>query len=493
MKTIKAISALALVIGLAACENYDLPNPPGQAYPAPDGYFENSGIVMTSNGNPINLVEANQANRFVTVATIDQLDNFPADYTLAIDMQLGATGDFNKSATLKTTIEGGNVTLNPDVLNGAIQEVLTRKPGTYDVPVRFLAYAERGTTRMGLGGVGASYGAGTLKVTTLDPVKVIEDSYYVVPCDASLKPDFSKGIKMNNTAGGNISAYDNPEFAVQIDVPETEPYYYVIAPASVMESKDASAVYGCLIGADGVTGKLSTDYPASAMPIFGSVLLTVNMADDALTVTYAFDVLYPISGTTQPKNAMKLYTDDYITFYGVTALNQRWTLYTSPDKSGVVFKLDPTTETEVAENGLSESGFMTTNADGVSLTVPVKGNCLYYMDVNLVLKTYTAKALQTLTVIGSGNNWTLDTAIPLTASKDLKTWTATDVYIKDEFKINANGAWDYDFGGSTLSDTEGQKAYKLDFKGGNLQAPEGTYDVRIDFSALPYTLTLTKK
>ena len=229
------------------------------------------------------------------------------------------------------------------------------------------------------------------------------------------------------------------------------------------------------------------------MPIYGSVLLTVNMEDDALSLTYAFDVLYPVSGTTQPKNAMMLYTNDYITFYGVTALNQRWTLYTAPDKSGVVFKLDPTTETEVAENGLSESGIMTTAADGVSLTVPVKGNCLYYGDVNLSLKTYTAKAMQTLTVIGGGNGWDLATAVPLTASRDLKTWTATDVYIKDEFKINANGAWDYDFGGTTLSDTEGQKAYKLDFKGGNLQAPEGTYDVKIDFSALPYTLTLTKK
>lgn len=493
MKTIKAISALALVIGLAACENYDLPNPPGQSYPGPDGYFENSSLEMTSNGNPINLVEANQANSFVTVATIDKLQDFPAGYTLAIDMQLGADGNFTKSTTLKTTIEGSNVTLNPDVLNGAIQEVVTRKPGTYDVPVRFLAYAERGTTRMGLGGVGASYGDGTIKVTTLDPVKVIEDSYYVVPCDAAGTPDFSKGIKMNNTAGNNISGYDNPEFAVQIDVPESDPYYFVIAPASVMESKDASAVYGVLLGSDGMSGKLSTGYSACTMPIYGSVLLTVNMEDDALTLTYAFDVLYPISGTTQPKNAMLLYTDDYITFYGVTALNQRWTLYTAPDKSGVVFKLDPTTATEVAEDGLSESGIMTTEADGVSLTVPVKGNCLYYVDVNLSLKTYTAKALQTLTVIGSGNGWDLATEVPLTASKDLKTWTATDVYIKDEFKINANGAWNYDFGGSTLSDTEGQKAYKLDFKGGNLQAPEGTYDVRIDFSALPYTLTLTKK
>ncbi len=493
MKTIKAISALALVIGLAACENYDLPNPPGQSYPAPDGYFESTNLMLSTNSTPINLVEANQANSFVTVATIDKLDNFPAGYTLAIDMQLGANADFFKTVTLPTTIDGSLITLNPDVVNGAIQSVISRKPGTYDVPVRFYAYAERGTTRMGLGGIGAAYGDATLKVTTLDPVKVIEDSYYLVPCNASGTPDFSKGIRMNNTAGNNISGYDNPEFAVQIDVPETEPYYYVIAPASVMESKDASAVYGCLMSSDGVSGKLSTDYPASAMPIFGSVLITVNMEDDALTVTYAFDVLYPISGTTQPKNAMKLYTDDYINFYGVTALNQRWTLYTAADKSGVVFKLDPTSETEVAENGLSESGVMTTEEDGVSLTVPVKGNCLYYMDVNLVLKTYTAKALQTLTVIGAGNGWDLATAQPLTASKDFKTWTATDVYIKDEFKINANGAWDYDFGGTTLTDTEGQSAYTLSFKGGNMQAKEGTYDVKIDFSALPYTLTLTKK
>ena len=142
MKTIKFLSALALTLGLAACENYDLPNPPGQTNPAPDGYFQNSGLVLTPADQDINLVSANEANIFPTVATIDELTDFPGnEYSLEIDMQVGADANFSKYSTIATVIENEqNVTVNPDIFNGAIQEMLTREPGIYQVPVRFAAY-----------------------------------------------------------------------------------------------------------------------------------------------------------------------------------------------------------------------------------------------------------------------------------------------------------------------------------------------------------------
>lgn len=493
MKTIKLISALALTLGLAACENFDLPNPPGQSYPNPDGYFENSDLVLVATGSPINLVEDNAANRNVTVATIQELKNFPEGYTLAIDMQVGKDADFSKSTVLATEIQGNDVQVNPDFINGAIQEVLTKQPGVYEIPVRFMAYAELGTTRMGLGGIGATYGNGTLNVKTLDPAKIIEDSYYLIPCSADGTPDFAKALKMNNTKGEGLSGYDSPEFAVQIEVPETEEYIFKIASASVYEAKDAEALLGCNIAADGLGGKLGTEYGAGTVTLKGSVLITINAEIDSVTFNYAFANIFPVTGSTKIENTMWLYTDNYISYYGVTAINQKWTIFTQPDKSGVKFSVNPDVEPVVSEDGFEQSGEIMLSTGSATISAPVKRNCLYYVDVNLVQNTYTLKALTTLGLVGEHNGWDEKNSIELTPSKDLKTWTATDVELKGEFKINANGAWEYDFGGVSVATSNGTHVYNLNFKGGNMSVEDGTYDVTVNFSTMPYVLTLVKK
>ena len=493
MKTIKFISALTLILGLAACENYDLPNPPGQSYPQPDGYLTDSDIELGVVDAPINLIELNAANENVKVATIESLKNFPEGYDLTINMEVGNNIEFSKNTTIATTITDNAIYVNPDMLNGAIQEVITKKPGTYNLPARFIAYATRGTTNLRLGGINAYYGDEILNVRTLDADKVIEDSYYLVPCTAAGTPEFAKAVKMNNTAGDNVSGYDNPEFALQIEVPETEDYYFVIAPESAVEAKDANEVYGVNMSTDGTSGKLSTSYPALNMPLKGSVLATINMEQDSFTLTYAFNVLYPVSGSAAATSVMPLYTENFINFYGVTAINQRWQLYTQADKKGIKFSVNSEVEPIVSEDGFEQEGEIMVTTGSASITAPVKGNTLYYIDLNLVKYTYTMKALTTLGVVGNANGWNEVDNVKLTASKDLKTWTATDVEIDGDFKINANEAWEYDFGGVPVVTTTGELVYTLQFKGSNMNAPKGKYDVKIDFSTANYTLTLIKK
>ena len=75
MKKIKFISAIALTLMLGACENYDLPNPPGQTNPAPDGYFENSSIALEPVTATLDLTQLNADNKFATVANITTLEN----------------------------------------------------------------------------------------------------------------------------------------------------------------------------------------------------------------------------------------------------------------------------------------------------------------------------------------------------------------------------------------------------------------------------------
>lgn len=486
MKKLKFISALALVMGLAACDNYELPNPPGQTYPEPDGYFENSGLVMDPVASTLNLTEANEANQFVTVATIKELIDFPASegYVLEIDMQVGNDDAFSKSVVVNTVIDGDNVTVNPDILNGAIQSVMTKQPGTYDVPVRFAAYAALGSTRMRLGGVDATYCPETLNVVTLDPTKVMEQSYYLVPCDAAGNPDWSKAVAMLNTAGSGVSVYDNPEFALKFDVAEGASYYAKIASASAYEAKDASMLLGGNAAEGGMSGKLG-EYGAFEIPVSGSVLLTVNVESDLYTVSYAFEVLYPFSGSVKVENLMCLYTDNYINYTGVTAINQQWDIYTTPDKTGVRYYQSDATEAVVSEDGLSQSGDIATS--GTRLRAPYKGNSLYWVDVNLVLQTYSLTAIREIAVIGDGNGWDTATAVQLTPSKDFRTWTAEGVVIGSEFKLCCNGGWDINFGAGT---DNGGGSYTIVMNGGNLPSTPGTYNVTVDFSSKPYTLTI---
>ena len=491
MKKIKFISAIALTLMLGACENYDLPNPPGQTNPAPDGYFENSSIALEPVTATLDLTQLNADNKFATVANITTLENFPEGYTLEIDMQVGSNDQFANVTTLSTVIEGDAVTVNPDLVNGAIQDIITREPGTLNVPARFIAYATRETTRMRLGGIDAFFGQELLSVKTLDYGKVIEDSYYFVPCNASGTPELTKAVRMENTAGSGVSPYDNPEFAIKLDIPADTEYRWVIAPASSMSAGVSATFFGCNATEDGMSGKLATGYTAGLMPINGAVLVTVNMDEESYTLSYAFDIIYPLySGKTDA--VLPLYTTNYINYTGVTAINQRWNIYTQADKEGVIFKVDDEVEAEVSEDGLVQTGGIS-QSGSTAISAPVKGNTLYWADVNLVQKTYSISAIQTISVIGAHNGWDLATAPALTPSKNLHTWTISDVELDGEFKFNCNNDWTLDFGGTPNPDYSGQSVYTLAFKGGNMSIEKGKYDIEINFETYPYIATFTKK
>ncbi|MDE6009482.1 MAG: hypothetical protein K2G90_09780 [Muribaculaceae bacterium] len=496
MKKIKLFSALALTLALAACDDFDLPNPPGQTNTDPEAYFENSNLVMAPNSEAISLTAANEANQYVTVANITTLENFPEGYSLAVDMEVGNDGTFSKTTTLSTVIDGDAITVNPDLLNGAIQSVISKKPGTYDVNSRLVAYAVRDNTRIRLGGVNNYYLTEALNVTTFDAVKVIEDAYYLVPCASDGTPNMGAAILMNNTAGSSVSAYDNPEFAIKIESPAPDGYFFKIAPQSAISAGSAASLYGANPAADGMSGKLSTDYGVGHISITGDVLITINMEEDSYSVNYAFEVLYPYSGSLNANTVMKLYTTNYINYSGVCAINNQWFVGADADKKKEpLFKQSAEEAPVVSEDGLNMTGLLSTASDAALIKTPVEKNHLYWVDVNLVQLTYSMTVLNQLSLIGNHNGWSHDTSIDLTPSKDLKTWTATDVDLDGGCKVAANKEWGaVDFGGvSAGTDSAGNLVFDLSMKGSDMDIPSGKYDVKINFSVQPYVMTLTKK
>lgn len=507
MKKIKFISAIALTMVLASCENFDLPNPPGQTNPDPDGYFENSGLVLSQGDATINLKDANANNQDVTVANVAELINFPSDYTLSIDMQVAGDANFTNPVTVSTTLVDNAIEINPDVFNGAIQSSITKQPGTYDVYTRYIAYAELGTTRMRLGGLDAFYGNPFMfTVTTLDPTKVIEDSYYLVPMASDGTPDWSDALKMNNTSG-NVSPYDNPEFAIKTSVSEAqangEGLLWKIAPASAYEAKDASQLLGCNPSeASDLSGKLGVGYNSGSIKMLGDVLVTINAELDSYTVNYAFEVLYPFTtgNTSNPSSVLMLTTNNYINYDGVAMLNTVWYLAAQPDyKGAVVFKQDTEAGFTDSEDGMTREGGLTGSSDGGRLETPVRGKHLYYLNINLVQLTYAITCLNNLGVVGSNNGWDPVTRPVLTPNSAFTIWTASDIEFTkgDEFKINANEGWDISFSGTKITDTDNEQVYQVKKQDGGdnlmFNGESGKYDVTVDFSAVPYTVTLKKK
>lgn len=498
MKKLKFISAIALTMLMASCDDFDLPNPPGQTNGEPTGFFKGADLVLNPGQATVDLKAANEANKDVVVATIGKLENFPADYELAVEMELATSDKFDPSTIVETTIEDSNIGVNPDAFNGAIQTIHTKKPGVYDLYARFIAYAVKGTTKLRLGDMTQTYCTEPLKVTTLDPEKVLEQSYFFLPFDASGKPVWTAAKKMNNTSGDGVSVYDNPEFALKIDVTEEEAaagYKWMLAPQSSVTAQSMDGVLGCLANNE-FAGKL-TGTDAGVITLSGPVLVTVNVEIDSYSVSYAFDALYPLSSTTltKPEEALLLYTNNYINYNGVSVLSGLWYLCGQPSyKTGTVFSQNPEVEVVDSEDGLTRSAGLLQGRDGDDLKAPVSRKNLYWIDVNLVQRTYSVTGILKLGVVGAHNEWKPEASVQLTKSKDYATWTAEGIELDGEFKINANENWDVNWGlGKELPDVEGKKVYELQFNGStNMSAPKGKYKVTVDFSAYPYTLTLEK-
>lgn len=499
MKNFKFISAIALTMLMASCDDFDLPNPPGQTNGEPTGFFTGADLVINPGEATVNLKDANAANKDVVVATIGKLENFPADYTLTVEMELADNNNFDPSTTIGTTIVDNQIGVNPDLFNGAIQTIKTKEPGVYDMYARFVAYAVKGTTKLRLGDMTTTYCTEPLKITTLDPAKVMEQSYYLLPCNAAGAPVWSSAIKMNNTSGEGISVYDNPEFALKIDITEEQGeagYKWMLAPESAVRAQNMTGVLGCLANND-FAGKLTGTEPG-VITLSGPVLVTVNVEADSYGVSYAFDALYPLSSTTltRPNEALLLYTDNYINYGGVSVLSGLWYLCGQPSyDTGTVFSQSPDVEVKDSEDGLSREGGLVQGRDGNKLEAPVKRKNLYWIDVNLVQRTYKVTGILNLGLTGAHNEWKPEASVQLTKSKDYATWTAEGVELDGEFKINAGSNWDVNWGlGKDLGDVTGKHVYELQFNcSTNMNVEKGKYNVTVNFSAYPYTLTLEKK
>lgn len=492
MKKISFISMIALGAAMTACSSYDLPNPPGQTYPEPE-VFDEGGIVLEQGSASVNLIDLNNANEMVDLAKVADLVNFPDTYDLAIEAEVAKDATFANAFTLPADVNGMEVTMRPDALDGAIREAITKDPATLDVYIRYAAYAVNGDTRLRLGGSDVYYGSYKYSVKPFDPETIIEDSYYLVGSFNGW--DLASAVKMNHTTEGSV--YDSASFAAQIEVQAGGCEWKVI-PASAFAAGNLDAAYG-VVDATSLSGELNA-VPgrdgAGVISTAGPYLVTVDIQNMTYNVNVALDCLYvPGNGSSQTNfnKVQKLYTLDYITYQGVAQLRNNWFLTGQPKLSGIVYR--SVEGSAVTENGTTS--YLLVSEGGK--TMKAGDLALNWVSANLVELTCSNTPLATIAAVGDHNGWNEKGDCKLTPDAKFLTWTGT-FDLNAEFKLNCNDAWDIDFGGVLTAGTvPGTYTVQLTYKGSNIQVPApGKYEITVDFSNVDiatgaYTMTLVKK
>ncbi len=500
MKKISLFCGLAFCLGLVACENYDLPNPPAQSNPD-QAVFASTDLVLSQAITEVNLAELNADEAQAPLANIDKLDNFPAPYELVFEVEVAANETFEKITTITGANTDGVVTVSPDALNSAIREVITKDPSVVNVTTRFVAYAVYGNSKVRLGeGENSNYGVFTYQVKPFEPTNVIEESYFLVGNFCNW--DVTKGIAFTHTTSGSV--YDNPSFSVKINVDATqaaEGYMWKVVPGSAVTAGSWDGAMGVVAAEDGLSGRLidspEAESNAGVISAQNPYLITINVEEMTYKLDIAIENLWvPTPGTSTGNwnKILSLSTTNYINYTGVSPLRGNF-WFTPQQNFSTQYFGDPDVEV-VAANGKQSGGLVVQDPENknhkkVALDQDVlgKANALYWIDVNLVQMKYEITKLETVSVVGAFNNWDAPNAVALTPSKDLLTWTG-EVALDGEFKINTNGSWDIDFGGTQAG--EGAPSAELVAKGANLTVEAGTYDVTVKFTQ-PYTIELVKK
>lgn len=475
-----------LGLGLVACDNYDMPNPPAQSNPQ-EPTFDAGSLQMAplTGTETINLIEANDSDVLVPLAEVTSVENVPAKYELAFVGQMAATDAFNEAKEFPTSVDGTQIYADPDVLDETFRAVLnTLDPNAKDVYVRFKAYAVNGTSKVRLGGSDVYFCPLKASMKPFAPDFVVEEAYYLIGTCTDGKIDASKAIKMSNSGA---SPYDDPNFSVVVDITADQAaagYQWAVVPQSTLSAGSGTIMAPTDEELAGEEAGYLMDYTTTGtwavINASNTHLIQVNVKADEdgfyhYSSQLAIQNLYtpgPSNGWNQGASQL-LYTDNYTIYQGYVHVEKEFKFTSAPDWDHTNF-------------GFAAPGKLSTDPGAGNINVSQNEtaltNGLYWCTADIVALTYTADAVKTIGIIGDATEGGWDKDTELTPSADFLTWTVTTTLKEGTFKFRANGGWDINLGGSLDDLTPGAD---------NIPAPTtGKVTITLDLSSIPYTATV---
>lgn len=470
-KILYSLSVLAISMGFAACDSFELPNPEPVVNPEEPAFnIDNLVVTPSQLTGTVSLSELNSSFANLDLAQY-QLENWPTNYTLVPTMHMSLTDDFAKEVT--TTVEAldGKFYLSPDNFQEAYNG-LTLDPGAKDVYYYF-TYAAKLDSADGsviLGGPDYRSETFKLNIKPLDPSQVIEDVYYLVVKG-------KQPVKLNHS---DVSPYDDPHFEVLVNVTVAEAaagYQWAIVPQSALNG--GIAYYGSSLKGDFVEGTNGENY--GTIKLDGPVMFSVDMRQLSYQIYNAYDYLYTpgqLNGSNAGSSQM-LMTDDYILYKGFIGA-EGWFLLSADLNNAKTWGRGA----KVGELALGDK----------HITVSKAGT--YFVTANFDAMTYKATVIRSIGLIGDATpgGWDAETQLTMV---NPTTWQGTMKLNggSTQFKFRMNNSWDdLSFGDAKINMSLGGTPDNLTLGGDNMASPEeGTYEITLHLDTLPYTCTLVKK
>ena len=505
MKKLSIILSCALGLLAASCD--DAPaTAPVQSNPQPplmtsDDVASSPAGVLTATG--LVKLQDYAATTFIPMMKVDKAVNIPDGAYAAYQIEIAKAADMAGSKMVWVTPREANSDLgftpeegvsyaSTEEFNDAMMAIFGTGIQENTVYYRVIPYVvdEGANFRVGANDFYAA--SGTMTVTRTTPAVEVSPAYYLVGsfCDW----DVARAVKFDKL-DPTVDQYASPMFTLKVDLPASSEWK--IIPQSSYEAGTLDNGFACnvAIGAKGTLEQSSGKEGAGSVADGAPYLFSIDMTERECTILFAVEKLYVATAGSSETNFSKMYTlgtADYINFAGISRMRTRFYLTGQPSNSGVVFSIDGE-QTSDAAGKMSGKMLLTTSASEIN-KMPVADFGMYYLTANVSSSEYTATPINSISLIGAFNDWSLETAVEMTPAKTFLTWTG-EITVADEgdtgFKFCCNGGWDINFGGTpdnivVISPVNPQPA--------DLTVPgPGTYIVTLKIDPAGCTATIVAK
>ena len=515
MKKVTLYTMALLTTGLVSC-NQDFETIFSPQTNAQESLLQVSDVTV-ANTTPatINLADyfdlAAGTTKAIPIGTATVKEGaMPANTILKAEVEFATDADFNNSITVdaNSMINTSEISINPQTLEDAYFDNITRNPATTDLYIRtVLSTVTGGTAEAFVGEPGKNYYTQSkVQFTPLNKVQ-ISPAYYVIGAGAGWSADGARTQKFNHS---DADVYEDPIFTIVVDAGGDDAWFAIgddAALNAIANDNDWTKLLGTKGASEDLTGTMDFRYNLGGDHSFhvqGAKKLRITL--DMLNYSYTIepvniaDAYYLIGGpgewnaesakTMQFSHSTKdVFDDPVFTYTFAGSGSDMWFAIGDMESLDGMAAGDwsKVFGTKSGNGNSGESGQLSRRSGLTDEgSFKVDGLAKFYrVSINMSDMTYEIKALnfaQYIWQAGNGNGWG-SPAAPLYSSEGDGKYTGF-MYLDGEFKFRSGednwNAPDWGTGGS-----EGTLAEQA----GNLSAPAGYYKVEADLAAMTYALT----
>ena len=515
MKKVTLYTMALLTTGLVSC-NQDFETIFSPQTNAQESLLQVSDVTV-ANTTPatINLADyfdlAAGTTKAIPIGTATVKEGaMPANTILKAEVEFATDADFNNSITVdaNSMINTSEISINPQTLEDAYFDNITRNPATTDLYIRtVLSTVTGGTAEAFVGEPGKNYYTQSkVQFTPLNKVQ-ISPAYYVIGAGAGWSADGARTQKFNHS---DADVYEDPIFTIVVDAGGDDAWFAIgddAALNAIANDNDWTKLLGTKGASEDLTGTMDFRYNLGGDHSFhvqGAKKLRITL--DMLNYSYTIepvniaDAYYLIGGpgewnaesakTMQFSHSTKdVFDDPVFTYTFAGSGSDMWFAIGDMESLDGMAGGDwsKVFGTKSGNGNSGESGQLSRRSGLTDEgSFKVDGLAKFYrVSINMSDMTYEVKALnfaQYIWQAGNGNGWG-SPAAPLYSSEGDGKYTGF-MYLDGEFKFRSGednwNAPDWGTGGS-----EGTLAEQA----GNLSAPAGYYKVEADLAAMTFALT----